>query len=157
MYAEGQYLNGAMDGEWLFYSDSTKQNMIAKGNFLNGNTSNPSKDGIPRHGRNGLWEHYYTHTSNNWRNSPTLKNPLRATQYWNNGKLTGKSTSYFQDGKIAIESDYKNGKKHGNRKEWYQGGYMYTKLYRNTEYKEGQTISDKIYDYNATNISMYFS
>ena len=67
VYAEGQYLNGDMDGEWLFYSDSTKQNMIAKGNFLNGNTSNPSKDGIPRHGRNGLWEHYYpqSHYYNN--------------------------------------------------------------------------------------------
>ena len=156
VYAEGQYLNGLMDGEWIFYSDSTKQNLIAKGNFLNGNTSNPSKDGIPRNGRNGLWKHYYTNTSNHWSYSPTLKNPLRATQYWNNGDLTGRSTSYFKDGKIAVECDYKDGKKHGNRKEWYQGGYMYTKLYRKTKYEEGQTISDKIYDY-STNISIVSS
>ena len=155
VYAEGQYLNGLMDGEWFFYTDSTKQNLVAKGNFLNGDTSNPSKDGIPRHGRQGFWEHYYTNI-NHWRHSPTLKNPIRATEYWNDGKLTGRATSYFQDGKIAVECDYNNGKKHGNRKEWYQGGYMYTKLYRNTEYKKGRTISDKIYDY-STNISIISS
>ena len=154
VYAEGQYLDGLMNGEWKFYTDSTKQNIIAKGNFLEGNTSNPSKDGIPRHGRNGLWEHYYTKNLNNWNTQKSMKNPLRATQYWNNGKLNGKSTSYFKDGKIAIESYYKNGKRNGKRKEWYQGGYMYTKLYRITNYIDGRTDSDKIYDYTNTNISI---
>ena len=71
-YAEGQYLNGLMDGEWNFYSDSTKQYVVAKGGFLNGNTSNPSKYGIPKNGRHGLWEHYYTENERWRKNSPTL-------------------------------------------------------------------------------------
>ena len=155
VYAEGQYLDGSMDGEWLFYSDSTKTDMIAKGSYLNGNTSNPGQYGIPKHGRNGLWEHYYPQS--HYYNHFHLKNPKKSTQYWNDGKLSGKFTSYFKDGKIAVTCDYKDGKKNGHRKEWFQGGYMYTKLYRDTQYKKGAPINDKIYDYSNTTLSLQSS
>ena len=92
VYAEGQYLDGLMEGEWSFYTDDTKSNIISKGSYVSGDKSNPSQNGIPIDGRNGLWEHFYT-DSNRGYNNKHMKNPLRATQYWQDGKLIGRFAS----------------------------------------------------------------
>jgi len=144
LYAEGRYKDGFMDGEWNFYTDSTKTQRVSSGNYINGNKTRISKTGIPKGGRDGLWMHYY-HTrryNDRW----SMKNSIKAKQYWSNGKMNGKFTSYFKDGKIAIESKYQDGKQNGIRKEWYMGGFMYTKPFRETQYKTGKPIHDKIYN-----------
>ena len=142
VYAEGQYEGGDMNGKWSFYSDSTKYQKISSGNYIKGDKTRPSRTGIPQDGRDGVWKHYYeTKYSRN-----SMKNPLKAIQYWSNGRMNGEFTSYFKDGKIAVESTYKNGKQHGLRKEWYMNGFMYTNIFRETEYKEGTPIKDKIYN-----------
>lgn len=144
MYVEGQYKDGMMDGQWDFYQDSTKTNKIATGSYIDGAKTSISRTGIPESGRDGLWIHYY-HT-NGYRHNVSMKNPIKAKQYWSNGKLNGKFTSYFKDGKVAVESNYKDGRQHGNRKEWYMGGFMYTKPFRVTEFKEGKPVRDTMYN-----------
>ena len=143
LFAEGEYENGEMNGEWSFYSDSTKTIKISSGNYINGNKTRISKTGIPEDGRDGLWKHYYNTRYNHGR---LMKNQLKATQYWSGGELNGKFTSYFKDGKIAVESTYQDGKQHGVRKEWYMNGFMYTNLFRETEYKYGKPVKDNLYN-----------
>ena len=142
LFAEGEYENGGMNGKWSFYADSTKSIKVASGNYISGNKTRISKTGIPEDGRDGLWKHYY----NTRYNDRLMKNQLKATQYWSGGKLNGEFTSYFKDGKIAVESTYQDGKQHGIRKEWYMNGFMYTNLFRETEYVHGKPIKDNLYN-----------
>ena len=152
-YAEGHYENGLMSGEWNYYTDSTKVYKVASGNYIKGNKSRISKTGIPEHGREGMWKHYYNTRYGNH----IMKNQLKAIQQWSNGKLHGNFKSFFKDGKIAVESNYKYGKQDGERREWYKHGFMYTKPYRVTEFNEGKPYKDIIYnlDTNLFIISSY--
>jgi len=40
------------------------------------------------------------------------------------GKLEGRSTSYYQSGALRDNRPYKNGKKHGEHKGWYENGQL---------------------------------
>ena len=81
----------------LYITNQNKKQLIAVGSYTKGDKSSVSKIGIPEDGRNGKWIHYYT--DRHYYNENHLQNPIKAIQYWKDGKLEGKFTSYFKDGK----------------------------------------------------------
>ena len=145
IYAIGQYEEDLMNGIWEFYTDSTKKVKIAMGEFINGNGTKISNTGIPINGRHGEWKHYYTHKK--YRNSNTLSNTIKSIQNWKSGKMNGNVSVFYKDGKKSASSYYKNGKRDGIRKEWFQGGYKGTKLARISEFSNGSLLNDDLYTF----------
>ena len=149
IYAIGQYDEDMMTGFWEFYADSTKKVKIASGSFLRGNGSKISSTGIPFDGRHGEWKHYYTRNNNRYNHNDKyrISNSIQAYQNWNQGKMNGQSSTYYRDGKKASTAYYKDGVKHGIRKEWFSGGFQNTKLFRESNFIKGELLSDKIYTF----------
>jgi len=150
IYAIGQYEEDLMNGIWEFYTDSTKKVKIAVGEFINGNGSKVSNTGIPINGRYGEWKHYYTYK--NYRNSNKLSNTIKSIQNWKNGKMNGNVSVYYNDGKKSASSYYKNGKRDGVRKEWFQGGFQGTKLARISEFNDGILLNDNLFTFGSRKI-----
>ena len=142
IYAIGQYDEDMMTGFWEFYADSTKKVKIASGSFLRGNGSKISSTGIPFDGRHGEWKHYYTRSNNRYNHNDKyrISNSIQAYQNWNQGKMDGQSSTYYRDGKKASTAYYKDGVKHGIRKEWFSGGFQNTKLFRESNFIKGEQL-----------------
>ena len=53
---------------------------------------------------------------------------------YKNGKLDGKSTTWYASGQIMYEKFYKDGKEHGLLTEWYESGKKWYEL----TFKDGE-------------------
>ena len=109
---EGEYLNGKKNGKGRLYSFNFNKKLLFEGTFLNDKIIIGTRYNS---GGNKLYE------INNF---------------------NGKGKEYYNDGKLAFEGEYLNGKKHGKGKEYFKNG----KLIFEGEYLNDKRWNGKVYD-----------
>ena len=131
---EGKFHHGKEVGEFRFYCEDCKEQPIAIKKFHNrdniatvkyfdekGNLLSEGK--MDEHDRIGEWITYHRGS----------KVPIVRETY-SKGKLHGKKTTYYPDGKITEELEYSNGLKNGANKYYARNGVVI----KNLEYKNDQ-------------------
>ena len=120
VWAKGNVINGKMNGEWEFYY--ANKNLLAKVNYKNGDGTNVSRNGVPRNGRDALFE--YWHENGN----------MEGRFNYISGKLDGFGEAWHENGKIAGRYNHISGKLEGLREDWYENGNMKERF----NYKNGK-------------------
>jgi antitoxin component YwqK of YwqJK toxin-antitoxin module len=116
---KGNYKNGLMDGQWVYYFMNKQKKAI--GSFLNGDGGNVGGTGIPRNGREGKWILYY-------------ENGNKSQEHeWKNGVSDGLSIVYHENGNKYQEINWKNEVKDGLFKQYHKNGQLE---------REGQYVND---------------
>lgn len=142
---QGTFEHGKEIGTFNYYDDTKAADIIGTRVFNDKDNSVyttffDQKKNIVSEGKSinklneGVWKYYHFES----KEIMTLENYV-------NGKLEGKRTVYFKDGKIAEEAYYKNGMRNGiYRKLLENGTEIELANYKNNEY-EGQTVFKDIY------------
>jgi antitoxin component YwqK of YwqJK toxin-antitoxin module len=107
---EGIYIKDKQEGEWRYYHPN--RNMLAIGNFEQGDGGNLSSIGVPMNGRNGKWKTFFP-----------SGNIAQETD-WFKGLQNGLQKYYFESGQIEEESTFKNDKMDGYAKFFYLNGNL---------------------------------
>lgn len=124
--SEGYYENGLKTGEWKFFFYNG--NLKTAGSYLTRNEPKPGKTGIPKQVRSGIWKFYFEDTGK-----------LKQESAFQNGAITGKSVSYYPNGKIEIIANLKNNQYHGTVEFYDRSG----KLEEKRIYKNDKLIENK--------------
>ena len=143
-FGEGKFIKGLQNGAWVYYFNNGAK--MAEGNYLNGDGGNKGKSGIPKNGRDGLFNLFYKN------GNPEAINPYKAgklnglcTWYYENGnknevsnytagELDGLYNSYYENGNKSEVSNYKAGKLDGLANNYYENGNKKQVL----NYKDGK-------------------
>ncbi len=133
---EGVFKNGKETGVFKYFDDTRAGSVIATRDFSKGDGSvyvtffdqkgNKVSEGLINKNRQyeGEWKYYH-------QESPQLM----TVETYVNGKLNGKSTVYYPDGKIASETIYANGIKEGVFKKYSQQGIILEEIpYKNNQF-----------------------
>lgn len=107
--ALGQYSNNVKSGEWIYTPDN---NLKIVGSYFNDR-------------KDGEWKYY-------------SKDRLISIQNYSRGERIGKSIGYHENGKLACEFDYVDGKINGIRKAYYANGLLKSLI----NYKNGRFDGD---------------
>jgi antitoxin component YwqK of YwqJK toxin-antitoxin module len=107
-FGEGKFIKGLQNGAWVYYFNNGAK--MAEVNFLNGDGGNIGSSGIPKNGRDGLFNSFYKN------GNPEAINPYKS------GKLNGLSTFYYENGKKRTVSNYKAGELDGLYNTYYENG-----------------------------------
>lgn len=107
-FGEGNFIKGLQNGTWLYYFNNGSK--MAEVNFLNGDGGNKGATGIPKNGRDGLFNSFYKN------GNPEAINPYKS------GKLNGLCTFYYENGKKRTVSNYKAGELDGLYNTYYENG-----------------------------------
>jgi len=153
---EGTFVNGKETGVFKYFDDTKAGTLIATRDFSKGDgscyvimynqKSNKVSEGLLNKNREneGKWKYYH-------QNSPQLM----SVETFKNGKLNGKSTVYYKNGKIASETHYKDGIKDGLYKKYSENGIVLEEIpYKNNQffgkviYRDihGKVISEGMYE-----------
>ena len=153
---EGVFVNGKETGVFKYFDDTKAGTVIATRDFSKGDGScyvimynqkgNKVSEGLLNKERQneGVWKYYH-------QNSPQ---PM-SVETFRNGKLHGKSTVYYKNGKIASETYYKDGIKDGLYKKYSESGIVLEEIpYKNNQffgkviYRDinGKVISEGMYE-----------
>jgi len=153
---EGTFVNGRETGVFKYFDDTKAGTVIATRDFSKGDGScyvimynqkgNKVSEGLLNKERQneGVWKYYH-------QNSPQ---PM-SVETFRNGKLHGKSTVYYKNGKIASETHYKDGIKDGLYKKYSESGIVLEEIpYKNNQffgkviYRDinGKVISEGMYE-----------
>src|SRR5690554_938324 len=153
---EGTFVNGKETGVFKYFDDTKAGTLIATRDFSKGDGScyvtmynqkgNKVSEGLLNKNREneGKWKYYH-------QNSPQLM----SVETFKNGKLNGKSTVYYKNGKIASETHYKDGIKDGLYKKYSQDGIVLEEIpYKNNQFNgmvtyrdvKGQIIAQGMYE-----------
>ena len=98
-FGEGNFIKGSQNGAWVYYFNNGAK--MADVNFLNGNGIISDSSGIPKNGREGLFNSYYK--NGNPETIQTLKS----------GKFDGVYNSFYENGKPKDVRNYTAGKLNG--------------------------------------------
>src|SRR5690554_6112593 len=133
---EGVFKNGKETGVFKYFDDTRAGSVIATRDFSKGDGSayvtffdqkgNKVSEGLINKNKQheGEWRYYH-------KESPQLM----TVETFANGKLHGKSTVYYPDGKLASETIYVNGVKEGVFKKYSQQGIVLEEIpYRNNQF-----------------------
>jgi antitoxin component YwqK of YwqJK toxin-antitoxin module len=119
-FCEGKYDDGRRDGEWVFQHVTGKT--AKRGKYNQGKPSGTWT--VYREDGTKLREESY---NDGKRDGPWVvfaddgTSPLRKMEY-RADQLHGQSTTWYEPGKKAVESRYKNGVLDGKRTRWYRNG-----------------------------------
>lgn len=151
---EGQFENGREVGIFKYYDDTKAHPVIATRDFSKAPGAAytifyDQKKNVVSEGNvvgkvyDGLWKYYH-------QASPQLM----TTEYYKNGKLDGTRTVYYKSGKIAEETTYKDGVRHGPYKKYTETGIVLEESnYANGRFEgpatyrdgEGQVVSKGVF------------
>jgi len=153
---EGTFEHGKETGVFKYFDDTKKGEIIAIRDFSKGDGSyyvtfflqngNKVSEGMVDKNKlnQGKWTYYHKNS----------RQPMSVENYVN-GKINGKVIVFFSDGKIASETNYKNGVKDGISKRYSEKGIVLEEIpyknnkfdgwviYRNTK---GQLIAQGMYE-----------
>ena len=107
-FGEGNFIKGSQNGAWVYYFNNGAK--MADVNFLNGNGIISDSSGIPKNGREGLFNSYYK--NGNPETIQTLKS----------GKFDGVYNSFYENGNKKQVSNYKEGELDGVYNSFYENG-----------------------------------
>jgi antitoxin component YwqK of YwqJK toxin-antitoxin module len=138
---EGTFDHGKEKGVFTFYDDTKAHTVVATRDFSKGNNSayttfyDPQKNvvsegNIINKQYDGLWKYYH-------KGSKTLM----TTETYKGGKLKGKRSVFYPDGKIAEEAQYKDGVMDGVYKRYAVSG----KILEEGTYKNGELDGPAVY------------
>ncbi|WP_347374859.1 hypothetical protein [Aequorivita sp. Q41] len=138
---EGTFDHGKEIGEFKFYCETCKEtpivtkkyngkDAIADVKYFTNKGKLVSEGKMKDKDRIGAWVYYHKDS----KNVMTLEN-------YSNGKLEGKATTYYPDGKITEETLYKNGLKEGENIYYSPEGIVLKKLF----YKQDQLQGSAFY------------
>ena len=131
-FGEGNFIKGLQNGAWVYYFNTGAK--LGEGNYLNGDGGNKGSSGIPKNGRDGLFNLFYKN------GNPEAINPYKAgklnglcTFYYENGnksqvsnhtagELDGLYNSYYENGKSKVVSNYKAGSLDGLYTSYFENG-----------------------------------
>lgn len=137
---QGTFDHGKEIGTFNYYDDTAAGDIIGVRVFSSTDNSvyttfYDQKKNIVSEGKSigklneGVWKYYHFES----KTIMTLEN-------YKDGKLEGKRTVYFPNGRIAEECTYKNGKKDGAYTKYLDNGTLIeTSFYKNNEY-DGQAV-----------------
>jgi antitoxin component YwqK of YwqJK toxin-antitoxin module len=111
-FGEGNFIKGLQNGAWVYYFNTGEK--MADVNYLNGNGGDLGKTGIPKNGREGIFNSYYKN------GNPEAINPYKSD------KLNGLCTFYYENGNKSEVSNYTAGELDG----------VYNSFYENSKPKE---------------------
>jgi len=153
---QGTFKHGKETGVFKYFDDTKKGEIIASRDFSKGDGScyvtfflqsgsKVSEGMVDKNKQNqGRWIYYHKNS----------QQPMSVENYVN-GKLNGKVTVFFSNGKIASETHYKNGLKEGISKRYSEKGIVLEEIpyknnkfdgwvtYRNTK---GELIAQGMYE-----------
>ena len=109
-FGEGSYLNGKQIGKWIYYFLSG--NKLAEGNYSKGDESEKGLSGVPKNGRDGIWNFYYENGK------------INENTHYKDGLQNGARKSYFENGQLNESEDYQNGSLNGIRKVYSEKGFL---------------------------------
>jgi antitoxin component YwqK of YwqJK toxin-antitoxin module len=109
-FGEGSYLNGKQNGKWVYYFSNGKK--LAEGSFINGDESEKGESGVPKNGRDGIWNFYHENGK------------INEDANYKDGLLNGSRKSYFENGQLNEEENYQNGRLNGIRKVYLENGSL---------------------------------
>lgn len=118
-YGEGEFYEGKRTGEWKLYvieDKSLKKILSKKVNYNNGV-------------RVGNFECYYP------------DGHIAQTGRYTNGKIEGRSTMYYNTGKVFGEQSFADGNKTGVQKYYYPGGKLNFTIEYNNGTRDGKCIT----------------
>jgi antitoxin component YwqK of YwqJK toxin-antitoxin module len=110
VYVKGNYKNGLMDGEWVYFFENKQKKAI--GSFLSGDGENIGGSGIPKNGRDGEWVLYYENGN---------KEQIGSFVH---GKVEGEFKFYHDNGQLSREGKYVNGEREGEWKFYRDNGQL---------------------------------
>ncbi|WP_034259530.1 toxin-antitoxin system YwqK family antitoxin [Aequorivita capsosiphonis] len=140
---EGTFEHGKEVGEFKFYCADCKdkpsvikifndKDAIADVKYFTAKGKLVSEGKMKAKDRIGEWVYYHKNA-----------NEVMTREYYENGKLHGKVTTYYPNGKITEETDYKNGIKEGEDNYYSPDGVLLKKLlYKNDELHGEATYFD---------------
>jgi len=153
---QGVFVHGKETGIFKYFDDTKAGDVIATHDFSKAdgscyvtfflqNGNKVSEGMLDKDKQNqGLWKYYHKNS----------QQPMSVENYIN-GKLDGKSTVFFLDGKIASQTNYKNGIKEGISRRYSEKGIVLEEIpykngkfdgwviYRNTK---GEFIAQGMYE-----------
>lgn len=160
--AEGAYKSGLQNGQWTYFYENGK--IKGKGDFVNGNGTDPGSTGIPRNNRNGEW-YFYENNGNIkeialWKNGVLESdkyfssdgNILFLRVYSDTKQKNWEEIVYFESsGRIQKVLTFVNGKQQGQQKTFYEDGNIEWSgiVDTNSTVSETQFIDIKKYDENG--------
>ncbi|TAF70852.1 MAG: hypothetical protein EAZ58_05005 [Flavobacterium sp.] len=123
---EGTFLHGKEVGVFKYFDDTKAADVIAtrefneKDNsaytiFYNQNKFKVSEGKVVNKLFEGEWIYYHFNSKE-----------IMTKEWYKNGKLSGLRTVYFPDGKVAEETHYEDGLKHGSCKIYSDKGIVFT-------------------------------
>jgi len=133
-FGEGNFIKGLQNGAWVYYFNTGEKK--ADVNFLNGDGGNKGATGIPKNGREGLFNSYYKNGKlDQVSNFKAGKQDGLSTFYYENGnkhqvlnytagKLDGLATFYYENGKLKEVSNFKADKLDGLATFYYENGKL---------------------------------
>ena len=157
-FGEGNFIKGLQNGAWVYYFNTGEKK--ADVNFLNGDGGNKGSTGIPKNGREGLFNSYYKN------GNPEAINPYKSgklnglcTFYYENGnksevsnytagKANGLTTFYYENGALKQKSNYSNTKEHGDYVSYYENGKIKNKGKKDTTSLALYNLIGDWYEYN---------
>jgi antitoxin component YwqK of YwqJK toxin-antitoxin module len=121
---EGVFNHGKETGVFTFYDDTKAHTVVATHDFTKKNNAAYTTFYDPDHNvvsegnvinkmYDGKWTYYHYKSKT-----------VMTTEFYKNGKLDGKRTVFYPDGKIAEETSYKNGIKNGAYKKYTDKGIV---------------------------------
>ncbi len=137
---EGVFEHGKETGIFTFYDDTKAATVIATRDFSKGNNSAYTKffdqqknvvseGNVVKKQYDGLWKFYHKNSKQ-----------LMSTETYKNGKLDGKRTVFYPDGKIAEEAMYKNGIRSGPYKRYAISGTVLEEVTYKDDQPEGPAV-----------------
>jgi len=108
IFGKGQFKDNYQNSFWKYYNINGE--LIAAGNFLNGDQTDKNDNGIPRNGRIGNWKFFFDNGN------------IESEYNYKNGKLDGLFILWNKNGKKQQESIYKDGKLNGLTILYYENG-----------------------------------
>ena len=132
---EGSFDHGKEVGVFNFFDDTKAKAVIATREFNTKDNSaytifydqeknKVSEGNVVNKAFEGIWKYYHQASKS-----------LMATENYRNGKLEGKRTVFYPDGKIAEEMNYKNNLKEGSYKKFTEKGIkLEESVFKNNEY-----------------------
>lgn len=137
---EGEFVNGKETGTFKFYCEECKEQPMAVQQFHpNGNTSTMqyftikgklvSEGAMKGKEREGTWVSYHKNA----------KEVMMREEY-KNGKLHGKKTTYYPDGKVTEEISYLNGLAEGENLYYAPTGVLLKKLQYKNDLLHGPAV-----------------
>ena len=107
-FGEGNFIKGSQNGAWVYYFNNGAK--MADVNFLNGNGIISDSSGIPKNGRDGLFNSYYKNGK------------LDKVSNYRAGEYDGVFNTFYENGNKREVSNYKAGEYDGVFNTFYENG-----------------------------------